>query len=191
MAAQPTEMSSRNWMMRRLMIETIRNDPGYNGGSFTEQPRCDENRQRVLRHRHQRRNAGLSEARADACAGRQAVRRATWRRRSTPMPTTSSMTFECVARLQPGAGARSHHRAAACHQRGRRRAQPAGDRADGECAEAREERPSAADPGERRTRGHGTYRQCVDSTSSSSKSGCAPCRSGRCKTLSVVAGGDA
>jgi homoserine O-acetyltransferase len=40
MASQPTEMSSRNWMMRRLLIETIRNDPGYNGGNYTEQPRA-------------------------------------------------------------------------------------------------------------------------------------------------------
>jgi homoserine O-acetyltransferase len=39
MASQPTAMSSRNWMLRRLMIETIRNDPGYNGGNYTEQPR--------------------------------------------------------------------------------------------------------------------------------------------------------
>jgi homoserine O-acetyltransferase/O-succinyltransferase len=38
MASQPTEMSSRNWMMRRLMIETIRNDPGYNNGDYTAQP---------------------------------------------------------------------------------------------------------------------------------------------------------
>ena len=28
MASQPTAMASRNWMMRRLLIETIRNDPG-------------------------------------------------------------------------------------------------------------------------------------------------------------------
>jgi homoserine O-acetyltransferase len=27
MASQPTEMSSRNWMMRRLLIETVRSDP--------------------------------------------------------------------------------------------------------------------------------------------------------------------
>jgi homoserine O-acetyltransferase len=39
MAAQPTEMSSRNWMMRRAMLETIRNDPDYNGGNYTTQPR--------------------------------------------------------------------------------------------------------------------------------------------------------
>jgi len=27
MASQPTAMASRNWMLRRMMLETIRNDP--------------------------------------------------------------------------------------------------------------------------------------------------------------------
>ncbi|RTL63598.1 MAG: alpha/beta fold hydrolase [Hyphomicrobiales bacterium] len=39
MAAQPTEMSSRNWMMRRLIIDTIRNDPDYNDGNYAAQPK--------------------------------------------------------------------------------------------------------------------------------------------------------
>ena len=39
MASQPTEMAARNWMLRRIMLETIRNDPDYNGGSYTAQPR--------------------------------------------------------------------------------------------------------------------------------------------------------
>jgi homoserine O-acetyltransferase len=39
MAAQPTEMAARNWMLRRMMIETIRNDPDYNGGNYAAQPR--------------------------------------------------------------------------------------------------------------------------------------------------------
>src|SRR5450759_1924131 len=39
MAAQPTEMAARNWMLRRLMLETIRNDPDYKGGNYTAQPR--------------------------------------------------------------------------------------------------------------------------------------------------------
>ena len=39
MASQPTEMASRNWMMRRLLIETIRNDPDYNNGDYMAQPR--------------------------------------------------------------------------------------------------------------------------------------------------------
>src|SRR6185369_757797 len=39
MASQPTEMAARNWMLRRMMLETIRNDPDYNGGNYAAQPR--------------------------------------------------------------------------------------------------------------------------------------------------------
>ena len=39
MASQPTEMSSRNWIMRRLIIDGIRNDPDWNGGNYSTQPR--------------------------------------------------------------------------------------------------------------------------------------------------------
>jgi homoserine O-acetyltransferase/O-succinyltransferase len=39
MAAQPTAMASRNWMLRRMMLETIRNDPDYNRGNYVTQPR--------------------------------------------------------------------------------------------------------------------------------------------------------
>ena len=39
MASQPTEMSSRNWMMRRLITDSIRNDPEWNNGNYTTQPR--------------------------------------------------------------------------------------------------------------------------------------------------------
>src|SRR5450756_1404791 len=39
MASQPTEMAARNWMLRRICLETIRNDPDYNGGNYTAQPR--------------------------------------------------------------------------------------------------------------------------------------------------------
>ena len=38
MASQPTAMSSRNWMLRRMMIESIRNDSDYNNGNYTKQP---------------------------------------------------------------------------------------------------------------------------------------------------------
>jgi homoserine O-acetyltransferase/O-succinyltransferase len=38
MAAQPTAMASRNWMMRRMMIDAIRNDPAWMNGNYTTQP---------------------------------------------------------------------------------------------------------------------------------------------------------
>ena len=40
MASQPTAMSSRNWMMRRLIIDTIRTDPEWKDGNYTTQPRA-------------------------------------------------------------------------------------------------------------------------------------------------------
>ena len=39
MASSPIEMSSRNWMTRRLIIDSIRNDPEWMGGNYTKQPR--------------------------------------------------------------------------------------------------------------------------------------------------------
>jgi homoserine O-acetyltransferase/O-succinyltransferase len=39
MASMPTEMSGRNWMTRRLIIDTIRNDPEWMNGNYTRQPR--------------------------------------------------------------------------------------------------------------------------------------------------------
>jgi len=39
MASQPTAMAARNWMLRRMMLETIRNDPDYNSGNYAAPPR--------------------------------------------------------------------------------------------------------------------------------------------------------
>jgi homoserine O-acetyltransferase len=40
MAAQPTAMSSRNWMMRRLIIDSVRNDPEWKDGNYATQPKA-------------------------------------------------------------------------------------------------------------------------------------------------------
>jgi len=40
MASQPTAMSSRNWMMRRMIIDAVRTDPEWMGGNYTAQPRA-------------------------------------------------------------------------------------------------------------------------------------------------------
>ena len=39
MAAQPSPMASRNWMLRRMMIETIKADPEFKNGDYTAPPR--------------------------------------------------------------------------------------------------------------------------------------------------------
>ena len=39
MASQPSEMSSRNWMLRRLIIDSIKNDPDWMRGNYTKQPK--------------------------------------------------------------------------------------------------------------------------------------------------------
>ena len=38
MASQPTAMSARNWMMRRMLVETIQQDPAYQGGNYMTEP---------------------------------------------------------------------------------------------------------------------------------------------------------
>jgi len=39
MASSPIEMSGRNWILRRMIIDAIRSDPEWNGGNYSEQPR--------------------------------------------------------------------------------------------------------------------------------------------------------
>lgn len=38
MASLPTAMSGRNWMLRRMLTESIRRDPAWNDGNYTTQP---------------------------------------------------------------------------------------------------------------------------------------------------------
>jgi homoserine O-acetyltransferase/O-succinyltransferase len=39
LASQPVEVAGRNWITRRMLIDMIRNDPEWNGGNYTKQPR--------------------------------------------------------------------------------------------------------------------------------------------------------
>src|SRR6185369_11530701 len=39
MASSPSEMSGRNWMLRRLIIDSIRADPEWKNGNYEKQPR--------------------------------------------------------------------------------------------------------------------------------------------------------
>jgi homoserine O-acetyltransferase len=38
LSALPAPMSGRNWLMRRLLIDAIRNDPQWAHGTYVEQP---------------------------------------------------------------------------------------------------------------------------------------------------------
>jgi homoserine O-acetyltransferase len=38
MASIPAAMSGRNWMMRRMLIDAVRRDPGWHGGDYDRQP---------------------------------------------------------------------------------------------------------------------------------------------------------
>jgi homoserine O-acetyltransferase len=39
MASQPTDMAGRNWLLRRMLTESIRQDPDWQGGNYSSQPR--------------------------------------------------------------------------------------------------------------------------------------------------------
>jgi homoserine O-acetyltransferase len=39
MASLPAEMASRNWILRRLITDSIRNDPEWMGGNYVRQPK--------------------------------------------------------------------------------------------------------------------------------------------------------
>lgn len=39
MGSQPTAMAARNWMLRRMLVEIVRRDPGFNGGNYMTQPK--------------------------------------------------------------------------------------------------------------------------------------------------------
>jgi homoserine O-acetyltransferase len=39
LASMPVAMSGRNWMLRRLITDSIRNDPDWQGGDYSRQPR--------------------------------------------------------------------------------------------------------------------------------------------------------
>lgn len=40
LAASPAEVAGRNWMTRRMLIDTIKRDPDWNGGNYTSQPKA-------------------------------------------------------------------------------------------------------------------------------------------------------
>ena len=141
----------RNWMLRRMMLETIRNDPDYNGGNYTTQPRMMKYAITPLASRP-RRHARLSDAGADRAQADKMVDE----HLALPMTADANdyiysgkrrmITIPRRARKDPGD--------AACDQCRRRRAQPAGDRRDRGGDEAGQERAPFLIPATTETRGH-------------------------------------
>lgn len=39
LASTPAPMSGRNWILRRMLVETIKADPDWNGGNYTSEPK--------------------------------------------------------------------------------------------------------------------------------------------------------
>jgi homoserine O-acetyltransferase len=39
LASTPAPMSGRNWILRRMLVETIKDDPAWNGGNYANQPK--------------------------------------------------------------------------------------------------------------------------------------------------------
>ena len=51
MASQPTEMSARNWMIRRMLIDAVRKDPLWDNGNFAREPEAFALMRKGLRRR--------------------------------------------------------------------------------------------------------------------------------------------
>ncbi len=150
MASQPTAMSARNWMLRRMLIETIRRDPAYQNGDYTTEPASLQtanvffglatsggtlNYQTIAPH--------------DPLGGhiRRQPTRCSWAGRCERLP----LPVERVARLRRvRRGLARIDAAVLADQLRRRRTQSAGNRVDDGFDAAAEERPALLDLGQRR-----------------------------------------
>ena len=152
MASLPTEMSSRNWMMRRLIIDSIRNDPEWMNGNYTKQPRSLQ----FASVFYAIGTSGGNWGHYKAAPTREKADQVLNERLSAPFRGDANdhlYQWDSSRDYNAAAGTRAHPGGPAGDQLGRRRAQPAGGRAPGPRDQAREERPRAADPGQRPDRG--------------------------------------
>ncbi len=148
MAAQPTEMSSRNWMMRRMITDAVRNDPDWNNGNYTTQPRAFRHANAFFRIA----TSGGTLAYQKMAPTREKADKLLNDMLAAPFNADANdflYQWDSLARLRRGAGPGEDPGGAAGDQLGGRRAQPAGNRADDGIAQAREERQALSDPGER------------------------------------------
>ena len=130
MASQPTAMSSRNWMMRRMITDAVRNDPGLEERQLHRRsrgrsaPPMRSSRIATSGGTLAYQKLAPTREKADKLLERRAGCAVQRRRQRFPL----SVGF--VARLRRLAGPGENPGRAAGDQRGRRRAQSAGNRAD-------------------------------------------------------------
>jgi homoserine O-acetyltransferase len=127
MASLPTAMSGRNWIMRRLIIDTIRNDPEYKDGNYTKQPRSLQLASVFFGIAHQRRQPGLQKA----APTREKADQLLNQRLSAPFRGDANdhlYQWESSRDYNPSPGLERIQATAARHQLRGRRAQSAGAR---------------------------------------------------------------
>ena len=151
MASQPTEMSSRNWMLRRLITDSIRNDPEWKDGNYTVQPKSAQTASVFYGIA----TNGGNLAYQKAAPTRERADKLLNDRLAAPFRADANdvlYQWDSSRDYNPRAGARAHRGHAAGDQRRRRRTQPARDRHHGARTQAREERNAVVDSRQREHR---------------------------------------
>ena len=144
MASLPTEMSGRNWMMRRLIIDSIRNDPEWMNGNYTKQPRSLQ----FASVFYGIATNGGNQALYKAAPTREKADELLNQRLSAPFRGDANdllYQWDSSRDYNASPGLERIQAALLGDQLGGRRAQSAGTRAAGPRDQAREKRPRAAD----------------------------------------------
>ena len=159
MASQPTEMAARNWMLRRMMLETISNDPDYNGGNYTAQPRMMKY---AISAYGIATGGGTLAYQTLAPTAAKADKMVDDRLAIAITADANDFIYQWEASrdYNPAADARKDRGDAAADQCRRRRAQSAGNRHHRRGDEARQERPAVPDPGLERDARPSHHGQC-------------------------------
>ena len=149
MASLPTEMSGRNWMMRRLIIDAVRNDPEWMNGNYTTQPRRPFQFASVF---YAIGTNGGNQALYKAAPTREKADQLLNQRLSAPFRGDANdhlYQWDASRDYNASPGLERIQGDAVSDQLGGRRAQPAGTRDTGRRDQACEKWPCAADPRQR------------------------------------------
>jgi len=124
MASQPSAMSSRNWMMRRLIVDSIRNDTAWNNGNYSVQPRAA----RIASVFYGTATAGGTLAYQKLAPTREAADKLLDERLAAPFTADANEVlyqWDSSRDYDPSPGVEGHQDSSARDQFGGRRAKPA------------------------------------------------------------------